>query len=64
MALRIFFHSNILILIYFFKYKTFETHDRPFLPLNISAVGSVLSNADTAGIFSISYSAIEEALIS
>jgi hypothetical protein len=30
---------NILIFIYFLKYKTIETH--AFLPLNISAVGSV-----------------------
>ena len=36
-----FFRFNILILIYFFKYKTIETHARAFLPLNISAVGSV-----------------------
>ena len=28
-------------MIYFFKYKTIETHARAFLPLNISAVGSV-----------------------
>ena len=41
MAPRIFFHFNILIFIYFFKYKTIETHARAFLPLNISAVGSV-----------------------
>ena len=27
--------------IYFFKYKTIETHVHVFLPLNISAVGSV-----------------------
>ena len=32
---------NTLILIYFFKYKTIETHVGAFLPLNISAVGSV-----------------------
>ena len=37
-----FFLYNILILIYFFKYETIETHGRAFLPLNISAVGSVL----------------------
>ena len=36
-----FFRFNILIFIYFFKYKTIETHARAFLPLNISAVGSV-----------------------
>ena len=36
-----FFCFNILILIYFFKYKTIETHARAFLPLNISAVCSV-----------------------
>ena len=29
------------IIIYLFKYKTIETHARAFLPLNISAVGSV-----------------------
>ena len=34
-----FFRFNILI--YFFKYETIETHARVFLPLNISAVGSV-----------------------
>ena len=38
-----FFRFNILIFIFFFKYKTIETHARTFLPLNISAVGSVLS---------------------
>ena len=38
-----FFRFNILIFIYFFKYKTIETHARAFLPLNISAVGSVYS---------------------
>ena len=27
--------------IYFCKYETIETHSRAFLPLNISAVGSV-----------------------
>ena len=36
-----FFRFDILIFIYFFKYKTIETHARAFLPLNISAVGSV-----------------------
>ena len=41
MAPRIFFCFNVLIFIYFFKYKTIETHARAFLPLNISAVGSV-----------------------
>ena len=37
-----FFHFNISIAIYFLKYKTIETHARAFLPLNISAVGSVI----------------------
>ena len=32
---------NILIFIYFLKYKTIKTHARALLPLNISAVGSV-----------------------
>ena len=41
MAPRIFFRFDILIFIYFFKYKTIETHVRAFLSLNISAVGSV-----------------------
>ena len=36
-----FFSFNILIFIYFFKYKTIETHARAFLPLNISAIGTV-----------------------
>ena len=36
-----FFLSNILIFIYFFKYQTIEFHARAFLPLNISAVGTV-----------------------
>ena len=27
---------------YFFKYKTIKTHARAFLPLNISAIGTVL----------------------
>ena len=35
------FRFNILFFIYFFKYKTIETHARAFMPLNISAVGSV-----------------------
>ena len=33
-----FFHFNILISIYFFRYKTIETHARAFLLLNISAI--------------------------
>ena len=36
-----FFRFNIFIFIYFFKYKTIETHARSSLALNISAVGSV-----------------------
>ena len=36
-----FFCFNILISIYFFKYETSETHARAFLPLNISAIGTV-----------------------
>ena len=36
-----FFCFNGLISIYFFKYKTIDTNARAFLPLNISAVGSV-----------------------
>ena len=35
------FCFNILIFIYFFLYKTIEIHARAFLPLAISAVGSV-----------------------
>jgi hypothetical protein len=35
-----------LIFIYFFKYKTIETHARAFLPLNISAVVSVARNSN------------------
>ena len=31
----------IVLIIYFLKYKTIETHARAFLPLNISTVGSV-----------------------
>ena len=41
-----FFRFNTLIFIYFFKYKTIETHARAFLPLNISAVGSVSSGVE------------------
>ena len=42
MAPMIFIFLFILILIFFFfDYKTIETHVRVFLPLNISAVGSV-----------------------
>ena len=41
LAPRILFFLIILMLIYFFKYKTIETHARTFLPFNISAVGSV-----------------------
>ena len=37
-----FFHFNISIFIYFFKYETIETLARVFLPLNISALGSVV----------------------
>ena len=36
------FFFRFSILIYFFKYKTIETHAPAFLPLNISAVGTVL----------------------
>ena len=36
-----FFDFNILIFINFLKYETIETHAHTFLPLNISAVGSV-----------------------
>ena len=39
-----FFCFDILISIWFFKYKTIQTHARSFLPLNISAVGSVKAN--------------------
>ena len=35
---------NMSIFIYFFKYKTIETHAGVFLQLNISAVGSVTYN--------------------
>ena len=35
------FCFDILIFIYFLKYETIETHARAFIPLNISAVGSV-----------------------
>ena len=48
MTPRIFFRFNILILINSFKYKTIETHARAFLPLNISAVGTV-QNITIAG---------------
>ena len=41
MAPRLFFPLNILILFYFLKYRTIDTHARAFLSLNISAVGSV-----------------------
>ena len=41
MAPTIFFRFNILMFIYFLKYKTIETHAHTFLPHNISAVGSV-----------------------
>ena len=40
MAPRIFF-ILVFKFSFFFKYKTIETHARAFLPLNISAVGSV-----------------------
>ena len=36
------FGYNNLIFIYLFKYKNIETHARAFLPLNSSAIGSVL----------------------
>ena len=38
-----FFFFNILIINYFFQYETIETHAGAFLPINISAVGSVES---------------------
>ena len=41
MAPRIFFHFNILIFIYFFKYEIIETHARAFLTLNILSIGTV-----------------------
>ena len=45
------FRFSTLIIIYFFKYETIETHDRAFLPLNISAVGNVSnSGVDALGI--------------
>ena len=40
---RIFFLLNTLILIYFFKYETIETHARAFLTLIILAIGTVQS---------------------
>ena len=46
MAPTIFFCFNILIFIYFLKYKTIETHTLAFLPLYISAVGSVIQLAN------------------
>ena len=36
-----FFHFNILILIYCFKYETIETHARAFLTLNTLSIGTV-----------------------
>ena len=36
-----FFLFNILIIIYFYKYETIETHARPILSLLILAVGTV-----------------------
>ena len=39
------FLFNILIFVYFFKYEIIETHVCAFLPLNISAEGSVYSDA-------------------
>ena len=36
------FCFNVSIIIYFFEYETIETQARAFLPLNISAVGSVI----------------------
>ena len=40
------FFFNTLIFIELFIYKTIETHAHAFLPLNISAVGSVISDDD------------------
>ena len=39
MAPRIFFLFNILILIYFLKYETIETHARAFLTLILALAG-------------------------
>ena len=36
-----YFCFTILIFIYYLKYNTIEIHSRIFLPLNISALGSV-----------------------
>ena len=47
-----FFCFNILILTYSFKYKTIETHAREFLPLNISAFGSVSGLATYSSLLS------------
>ena len=41
MASRIFFLLNILILIYFFRHETIETHACAFLRLIILAIGTV-----------------------
>ena len=53
-----FFRFNILIFIYFFKYKTIETHARAFFPLHISDVGSVLSEIEYFLLFRAKYQEI------
>ena len=49
-----FFRFNILILIYFFKYETIETHARAFLPLNILSIGTVMRYVKKMSGFSFS----------
>ena len=46
-----FVRFNDAIFTYFSKYKTIETHARPFLPLNISAVGSMYGVTNTSSCF-------------
>ena len=41
---------QILILIYFFKYGTIETHARAFLTLNIFAIGRVSRAVSTSNL--------------
>ena len=54
---------NNLIFIYLFKYETIETHARAFLPLNISAIGTVY-RADILEKISLVFGRFEDTKIS
>ena len=59
MAPRIFFLLNTLIFIYFFTYKTTETHARAFLTLIILAIAGVKEDSSAFEITELWYNCLQ-----